>query len=90
MPANMVKPGMEKQWGQAKAAAKDEGKADNHAYITGIFERLLSHVGAGKLPPVNKKPGHEPIMDQLADAAKKRKGKKPDDEAKESEILRKA
>lgn len=90
MPNNLVKPGQEKQWDQAKSAAAKEGKAQDHALITGIFERILAHVGSGKLPPVNKKPGHEPIMDQLADAAKKRKGKKPDDEAKDSEILRKA
>ncbi len=31
---------LEKKWDKAKAIAADEGRADDYAYITGIFKRM--------------------------------------------------
>ena len=38
---------LEKKWDEAKAQAKKEGKADNYAYITSIFQNMIH---AGTLP----------------------------------------
>lgn len=36
---------LEKKWDEAKAAAKKEGKGENFAYVTGIFQKMLgAHV----------------------------------------------
>jgi hypothetical protein len=32
---------LEKKWDEAKAAAKKEGKGENFAYITSIFQKLV-------------------------------------------------
>lgn len=33
---------LEKKWDKAKAAAKKEGKDDNFAYITSIFQKIVN------------------------------------------------
>lgn len=66
MPANAVPKGKEKQWSQAKEAAASEGHGKDYPYIMGIFERILAHVGGGKMPKTNP---HEPKMQQLMHAA---------------------
>lgn len=38
---------LEKKWDEAKSKAKEEGKADNYAYITSIFQNMIH---AGTLP----------------------------------------
>lgn len=41
MPTNVVKtPADEKKWQKAKARAKEQGKADNYAYIMGIYKSM--------------------------------------------------
>lgn len=43
MPANIVKPGQEKYWTQAKARAKEEGHEEDWAYVTAIFKKMVSN-----------------------------------------------
>lgn len=40
MPANIVKPGQEKYWERAKKRAAEQGRAEDWAYITGIFKKM--------------------------------------------------
>jgi len=40
MPANLVKPGLEKYWERAKKRAEEEGHAGDWAYVVGIFKRM--------------------------------------------------
>ena len=41
MPTNVVKtPADEKKWQKAKARAKEQGKAENYAYIMGIYKQM--------------------------------------------------
>lgn len=40
MPANIVKPGQEGKWKRAKALAAKQGRAEDWAYITGIFKKM--------------------------------------------------
>jgi hypothetical protein len=41
MPTNVVKtPEDERLWQKAKARAKEQGKAENYAYIMGIYKQM--------------------------------------------------
>ena len=43
MPTNVVKtPEDERLWQKAKARAKEQGKAENYAYIMGIYKSMNS------------------------------------------------
>jgi hypothetical protein len=43
MPTNVVKtPEDERLWQKAKARAKEQGKAENYAYIMGIYKQMNS------------------------------------------------
>lgn len=51
MPANVVKTKEdEKHWEEAKARAKEEGKADNYAYIMSIFQSMSGKKAAFTVP----------------------------------------
>lgn len=49
MPKSLVKtPQDERLWRAAKAAAAKQGRADDHAYIMGVFKRMKAHHGGGR------------------------------------------
>lgn len=51
MPANIVKtPADERAWNKAKERAKEEGMADNYAYITSIFEKMTERNASVEVP----------------------------------------
>lgn len=64
MPTNVVKtPADEEKWQKAKARAKEQGKADNYAYIMGIYksmnperfksaQRVAARYATRKAPPM--------------------------------------
>lgn len=56
MPANIVKTERdERLWSKAKAQAKEQGREEDWAYVTGIFKRMKSGEGGKKKDSDNKK-----------------------------------
>jgi hypothetical protein len=43
MPANVVKPGQEKYWERAKEQAAKQGRAEDWAYVMGIFQKMVTN-----------------------------------------------
>lgn len=90
MPANVVKPGQEKHWDKAKRIAKREGRADDWAYVTGIFKRMTKSQSLEKsrfeIRPMNSNyystPGQVPTKERIA--AMKLAEEKPKDWKAES------
>ena len=46
MPANVVKPGQEKDWEKAKEQAEKQGQKENWAYVMSIFKKMVGKEAA--------------------------------------------
>ena len=54
MPANLVRPGLEKYWQRAKQRAEEEGHGGDWAYVVGIYKRMTANKSMGGGEPLGK------------------------------------
>jgi hypothetical protein len=67
MPTNVVKtPEDERLWQKAKASAKEQGKAENYAYIMGIYKQMNSDKFKSAQRVASRYAAQEPDLDRLA------------------------
>lgn len=58
-------PELEKKWERAKSLAEEEGHAEDYAYITGIFNRMIGKKKAGLASGVTQEDINNDITDRM-------------------------
>lgn len=63
---------LEKKWDRAKELAEEEGHAENYAYVTGIFNRMIGKKKAGLASGVTQEDINNDITDRMGQTTERR------------------